>query len=679
MEQVLELKDLTLAETSRFPVWVFDIDTAHIVWANEAAVDIWYAESFAELAARDMGAEMSTSIKARLRQYRSDLERGEIINELWTIYPRGIPCPLMCRFRGIRLYDGRIAMLCEAEVLDQDASELVRASQALLYTSAIVSTYGVDGRCRFMNPAARRTYDPSHTTLADRLCEPVLQTRLLRMSPDVSEGRFTGIVQTRQGLRTHEIESRVTQDSDDGATVLVVTEIDVTEKEAAKAETAYLAYHDALTGLGNRLYFSQSVTERLEGRGAADGPLFLCFLDLDRFKYINDTLGHAAGDELLVQVAERLRAHLPASGILSRLGGDEFAILIDGAADITAFTAISDEIIRLFQDRYRVSGRELSVNASMGISSYPADASTFDDLLRTADMALHAAKEDAGGGVVVYDPALAERTGRFLELDTDLRNALDAGQLDLHYQPRIDLATNRIVGTEALLRWRTAGGDVALPDEFIPIAEATGLIDQIGIFVLAEAFDRSQELAALGLRIAVSVNIAPRQFRDPNLLAELTRLAALPGFDPGLFELEITETMLISDNVQLKNTLARISRLGFPLVIDDFGTAYSNMAALKRYPIDGIKIDRSLIGTDDFETLASGVLTIGKLLGVKIIAEGVETAQQRDWLAENGCHEFQGFLASPALPFPDLVAMLQHASGANDSAAPVETVTQRSS
>ena len=667
MTRRLKIAQLQILEDSRTPYWLFDIDRGVITWANTAALDLWRSTSLQELTARNFAEDMSSSIRARLKQYQTDFAHGEIFDELWTIYPLDEPISLMCRFRGIELADRRTAMLCEGSELADDAQTLVQGHQALLYTSAIVSTYGPNGSCRYMNPAARRTFAPVAKKLHDRIADDKLVTAILEFNHEISEGRFTTDVLTRFGKRTHEIEVRITRDADRGDQVVVVTEVDISEKEKAKAESAFLAFHDPLTALGNRALFRQKAVKHLQSHRKCDPPLYLCFLDLDRFKYVNDTLGHLAGDQLLKEVAGRLREHLPSDCLLSRLGGDEFAILTegsgkDGLSDLLSFRAFTDGIEALFKDWFTVENHQLKVDVSIGVCCFPTQASIFSDLLRKADLALYAAKE-GGGGTVVYQPQLEDKSRRFLSLDSKLRKGLAEGELELFFQPRVELATNRVVGAEALLRWRNDEGEVAGPDEFIPVAEATGLIDELGLYVLREAFARQLQLLENGKRCSLSVNVAARQFGDPNLLPLLRHFAQHPHFDTRFFELEITESMLVADDPYLGRTIAEIADLGYPLVIDDFGTAYSNMAALTQYPIEGIKIDRTLIGSEDLPSLALGVLTIGKALGVKIIAEGVETDEQRVWLAENGCHEFQGFLFSRALPFEEFAALLAAPSG----------------
>ena len=541
MTGLMNIARLEILKDSRTPYWVFDIDRSVITWANSAALDLWRSPSMEELTARNFGDDMSSSIRARLKQYQGDFAHDEIFDELWTIYPLGNPVSLMCRFRGVELADSRIAMLCEGTELAADSQELVQGHQALLYTSAIVSTYGPDGSCRYMNPAARRTYDPVAAKLQDRMTDAKLASEVLKFNHERSEGRFVTEVATRFGRRTHEIEVRITRDAEFGDQVIVVTEVDISDKEKAKAESAFLAFHDPLTALGNRALFRQEATEYLRSHREAGPPLYLCFLDLDRFKYVNDTLGHVAGDQLLKEVAGRLRAYLPSDCLLCRLGGDEFAILTkgngkNGLSDIIGFKAFTDGIEALFKDHFTVENHQLKVDASLGVCTFPTQASDFSELLRKADLALYAAKE-AGGGTVLYQPQLEDKSRRFLSLDSALRKGLAEGDLELFFQPRVELATNRVVGAEALLRWRNEEGEVASPDEFIPVAEATGLIDELGLYVLREAFARQLQLLNDGKRYSISVNVAARQFGDPNLLPLLRQFARHPLFNARSFEL----------------------------------------------------------------------------------------------------------------------------------------------
>lgn len=654
----LTMHDLRLAAGSRFATWVFDLDFYKVVWANEQALLLWKAETEQELYQRSMHTGLSTSAKQRLAQYQVDIRAGKKFDELWTLYPKGAPCTIDCSFRGITLADGRIAMLCEAGGVASESFEMTRKSQALLYTSAMVSLFSDTGKCLYANPAARQSHIHAYPTLADRLCSKEISGRLLRFSEGNFDEKFFTTVVTTQGMRIHEVDARVSYDAATGQHALYLTEIDITEREKAKQDLAHAANHDALTGLKNRTGFTEIFQALLQDDTRSGAFAALFFLDIDRFKNVNDTMGHCVGDELLVAVAQRLTATLSKTCVTARFGGDEFLVLLPSCKDIGEAQEVGNRIISSFARPVFFNGKEIRISASIGISAYPKDGTSIDDLLLCADLALYQAKDVGGNQIEVFEPYLAERLNRFVELEIALRNALKNDGFELYFQPRVEIATRRITGAEGLLRLITPETSNLNPSEFIPVAEATGLINEIGIWVLKEAARNQVKLRQMGRNIKISVNISAQQFCDPDLIPCLKNIVHMPAFEPWLFELEITESILVSNDIQQMRVMKEISELGFKFAIDDFGTAFSNLAALQKYPIECIKIDGSLIQADNFKAIVRGAITIGLGLGVNIVAEGVETENQRLWLQQSGCREFQGFLFSKALPFKQLTALL---------------------
>lgn len=645
-------------QNSRFPVWVFDIDGSRVIWANGPALEIWSAASLAELRQRDMSLDMSTSVRVRLRQFQAGFRLGEHYDEQWTLFPNGKPRVLSCRFRGCLLPDGRMAMLCEAQAIGRQDLNLRRSSQALLYTAVMVTTYAASGECTYANPAARRAFPATEKSALTRFINPVLREILAEAPSFDAEGTYLSEVATSRGVRIHEVEIRQSYDPIEGRRNFLITEIDVTEQQVAKRELAMLATQDGLTGLHNRTYLALSAAKFIEDSVRRGQPVALLLLDIDRFKFVNDTLGHAAGDELLREIGLRLSAALPEDALLSRLGGDEFCCLLCSAEGERAFLRVGTAVLKELRRPLIVDNYDLSVSASIGLSVAEAGRVTFDELLRKADLALFDAKGSGGNAVRVFRPELAERSQRFLQVDNELREALSRNRLELFYQPRVCFKTGRIVAAEALIRLNSPTGGPVLPDEFIPIAEATGRISAVGRWALREAARHLVTLRQGGASINLSVNVSPRQFADPSFLALLRQLRPTIDAGAGDIELEITENILVETDRRLQRVLMQISELGYKLAIDDFGTAYSNLASLTRYPISCIKIDRTLIAHKDFRLLVTGVMTIARAFGARIVAEGVETEVQRQWLQDNFCDEFQGYLFSRPVPFAELVRMV---------------------
>lgn len=652
------LRDLDLFADCCAPVWVLDLDVLRIVWANASALDLWAAASLEEIAARDLSVDMTSTIRTRLQDYGAAFWKGACFDEQWTLFPRGIPRSVLARLRGCVLANGRMGMMCEGQVIQPQDANLLRASQALLYTAMMVTTYAEGGQCTYANPAARRAYAGHDLPATARFHNPELRAFLSGAPGADREGSWRSVVTTADGLRVHEVEVRQSYDPVDGLRSFLITELDVTAQEAATQEMANLATRDALTGLRNRSFVTSAAPEFIARAVNAGQKAGLLLLDIDRFKLVNDSLGHAAGDMLLQAISQRLSALLPGSAVLARLGGDEFCCLWTAPGGEKDLAAVASLLLRKVRRPIQVDHNDLSVSASIGLSLTDNPKTTFTELLRKADLALFDAKAKGGNRVRAFRPELAERSMRFLELDAELRGALRLGRLQLYYQPRVSFKTGKIVAAEALIRLSSPTGSLVLPGEFIPIAEATGRIAAIGRWVLAEATRHLVQLRGGGTAINLSVNVSPKQFADPSFLALLRQVRPAIDAVGGDIELEITETVLVENDQRLQRVLGQISRLGYRLAIDDFGTAYSNLASLTRYPISCIKVDRTLVAHKDFRLLLTGVMTLARAYGAKIVAEGVETAEQHQWLGENLCDEYQGFYFSKPVPFDELRRMI---------------------
>ena len=411
--------------------------------------------------------------------------------------------------------------------------------------------------------------------------------------------------------------------------------------------------------------------------------LGVLFLDLDHFKRINDTLGHSVGDELLRQVADRLVRTLRDSDLISRvgedesestvsrLGGDEFTVLLAELRDPRDLAAVASRLLAALRRPFEVRSHELVIGASIGIASWPADGDTLDALLSNADSAMYHAKANGRNGYQFYDQSMNAAAMRRLNIEARLRRALEHDELELHYQPRIELATGRITGFEALARWTDAELGVVPPGDFIPIAEQTGLIDPLGDWVMRKVCQQvcewEQAVGALDLR--VSLNVSARQF-GPELSRKVGQILAETGVNPIYLELEITESAILRDEAGVIQTLRELRWMGLSIALDDFGTGYSSLSYLRRLPVDTLKIDQSFVksiahSTED-AALTRSIVAMGKALGLRVVAEGVESATQRALLTEWSCDEIQGFLICRAEPPEQALARLR-ADRASDS------------
>jgi diguanylate cyclase (GGDEF)-like protein len=441
----------------------------------------------------------------------------------------------------------------------------------------------------------------------------------------------------------------------------------VTELKNYQVELEYRANYDGLTGLANKNLLNDRLNHAIAWAHRVNGRVALLYLDLDRFKLVNDSLGHAKGDALLKSVAGRLKSHVRESDTVSRLGGDEFAVVLNDIEDAAAAAAVARKVLGDLAQAIMLDSHELFASASVGVCVYPGDGLDSETLLKNADTAMYRAKQSGGNQVCFYTEDLNANTLARLDLESDLRRALVLGEFELYYQPRVGLSSGVATSVEALIRWRRGERGIAMPETFIPLAEETGLIIPIGEWVLRSACMQMQQWARAGHRgMRVAVNLSPRQFRQPDLVSSIAAILEETGADPRCLELEITETAAMYDPEASRTVLETLSGLGIALAIDDFGTGYSSLAYLKRFPITNLKIDQSFvhgIPTDDNDmNIVRSIIALGRSLNLTVIAEGVETEQQRTFLRDEGCDEMQGYLFSRPKPSAELDALLPPAS-----------------
>ncbi len=426
----------------------------------------------------------------------------------------------------------------------------------------------------------------------------------------------------------------------------------------------YLAYHDGLTALPNRGLFNKLLSQAISQARRYHRQLAVAFIDLDRFKQINDTLGHEAGDELLKEVANRLKACVRNSDTVARLGGDEFVVLLTELADEHYAAIVAQKIITSVAKPFALLGQEFRVTASIGISSYPKDGPDEQTLTKNADIAMYQAKEDGKNNFQFYSERLNANSLERLTLESSLRHALERNEFQLFYQAKRDIATNHITGMEALLRWQHPDLGIVAPMQFIPVAEETGLIVPIGRWVLHTACRQNVAWQKQGLaRLKIAVNLTARQFSDEHLLRDIAVALNSTGMAADLLELEIHESLLIQDMEKTLRILTDLKLMGIKIAIDDFGTGYSSLATLQRFPLDTIKIDRSYIrdiatrGADS--NLTEAIIAMGKSLSLTVVAQGVETKEQADFLRQHACDEFQGFYFNRPMSVDQFTELLQ--------------------
>jgi diguanylate cyclase (GGDEF)-like protein len=427
-------------------------------------------------------------------------------------------------------------------------------------------------------------------------------------------------------------------------------------------ELQHQATHDMLTGLPNRVLLHERIT-RFVGHARQTGQgIAVLFIDLDRFKSINDSFGHSIGDALLTAVASRLRSAVRDSDVVARLSGDEFVVVLSGITEKEDVESVAKKVLGEISRPYDVEQHELCITGSIGVSVYPRDGDTSDMLLRSADAAMYCAK-DQTGSVKFYSRALGAHVNEHIVLESSLRQAVDHQEFEVYYQPQVDIKSGRINGVEALIRWRHPKLGMISPDRFIPLAEETGLIVPIGEWVLRTACAQVKAWHVAGFSdLTVAVNFSARQFQKNDLFDLVRGILDETKLDAEYLEIELTESLLMKDSDVTVQTLRRLKEMGSIMALDDFGTGYSSLSYLRRFPIDVVKIDCSFIrdvtNNLDDALLTKAIISMAKSLNLKTVAEGVETEGQLNFLKENQCDTFQGYYFSRPLPADDITAML---------------------
>ena len=471
-------------------------------------------------------------------------------------------------------------------------------------------------------------------------------------------------VHKRKNGSTYPVEVRLQFSPEEKPPVYVAIILDITEKKKTDDRLNYLAYYDHLTGLPNRGLYVDRLQQAMKTADRDDHMVAILFIDLDQFKTINDSLGHDAGDILLKEAAQRLQSCVRASDTVARWGGDEFSLVLHDVKNIENVNVVAEKLIERFSKPFNIVNKRLFVTASIGIILYPLDDSSVDSLLKNADAAMYYAKETGRNNYQFYNHEMTTRLEERTGLQIELRQALGDDEFILFYQAQVDTSSHTVVGMEALIRWQHPERGLIPPDEFINLAEETGLIVPIGEWVLREACKQNLLLQASGLPpVKISVNLSARQLMESNLVQKFVQILDQTGHPPALLDLEITESMLMSDMERVSQTLKELSALGIAISIDDFGTGHSSLAYLKQFPISTLKIDRSFIrdipDDKDDMSITIAIINMANALGIETIAEGVETREQLEFLKLHKCNLMQGYYFSKPVAFDEVEKLLQ--------------------
>jgi diguanylate cyclase (GGDEF)-like protein/PAS domain S-box-containing protein len=656
-------------------VYLFDQEGRYIRWNRNLETITGYSrEEVAKAHPLDfVGTEAEKTLTAERIEQVLNEGCATLEVDLYTKDGRRIPY----FFSGVRIeYDGRRCVSGMGMDITQrrTAEETLRLRNRALQASvnAILIT-DLEGAIEYANPAFERITGYSVDEATGRNCrflqgddteQPGIET--LRSAVLRREEASVLLRNYRKdgSLFWNDIHIAPVRGPDGIATHFVGVLNDITEIKYYEKELERQVSVDALTELASRSILKERIRDSIATAEHFGSSVTVGFMDLDNFKFINDSLGHNVGDELLKQVARRLVACIRGQDTIARYGGDEFAFVLVGQKDESTIAALMERLLKTIDRPFEIDGHKLFVSCSIGLSFYPKDGKDADTLLKNADVAMYRAKERGRNNFQFYTPSMHRRATERLSLESKLRQALADDEFALHYQPKIDLRSGRISGAEALIRWRSKGESPAVPPSiFIPLAEETGLIVPLGEWVLHTACAHNRILQETGLPpVRIAVNISARQFEPRTIVALVRNALASTGLDASLLELELTESMVMHHAEEAVKVLHDLKDLGIQLSIDDFGTGYSSLSYLQRFPVDCLKIDRSFvrdIGADPNDAvIARAVISLGHSLGLSVIAEGVSSEEQLAFLRENGCDEMQGFLFSRPVPMEELRMML---------------------
>ncbi|HEX6141540.1 MAG TPA: EAL domain-containing protein, partial [Geminicoccaceae bacterium] len=601
-------------------------------------------------------------------------------SETWVHLPGGQEGRVLWSFRPLEGEGGEVvAILAQGQPLAPLGSGLPAPADGQQRLDLIIDhiadgvvTLTPDGAIVGFSRSAEAIFGYAQSEIIgsriDRLMSPGGAEALDTLAAILAVARQPGEVRDLAGRRKSgepiPIEVAASEIRSNGDRLYILTVRDVMLRRQTEETIRSLAYHDPLTGLPNRLLFNDRLAQAIERARRNKQVLSVMILDLDRFKLINDSLGLASGDRVLRRIGERLARVIRRSDTVARLGGDDFLLLLPAVRSAEGAAKVAQKLLDTVKPLLQINGQELHVGASIGIALYPYDGENTETLVRNADTALYRAKERSRGSYQFYTTDMNATAFERLMLETQLRKAIENNELMVQYQPQVRIDTGKVVGVEALVRWRHPELGMISPGEFIPLAEETGLIAAIGRFVLATACAEVQKWRDTGLRdLRLAVNLSGRQFQEPDLVELIAEVLRVTGFAPEDLELELTESSIMQDAEATIGKLEALNRLGIRLSIDDFGTGYSSLNYLKRFPIKALKIDQSFIQditTDPNDAaIAQAIIALAESMKLRVIAEGVETRQQLELLRRYRCDEMQGYLFSRPLPPDELLVFLK--------------------
>lgn len=650
-----------LVPSAKKAAWVIDVTQGTVSWSNAIA-----KQRFGEALGiyRDGFTYIDRELKEDLSRYLSQAQHSSLLCFHWLI--RDIQHELYrCSATVIALGASRLGFSVEAYPCPAGAAQKIpdtygNKSIPERLNSLILMTFSATGERVFLSSRAQALF-PELNNIRDMFAVQSAAQHFVDRVQREKEFHQDIRLSTLEGVRWFQLEAH--ENSRNGN--IDVYAQDIQELRDYEVQLYRLQNYDGLTHLPNRNLLYQQLEIAKATADKRDRKFGVMYLDLDSFKVVNDTFGHRIGDQLLQEVADRIKTTIPSRSYLYRLGGDEFVVVTEHVQDIAELEHIANLINETGVRPYPVSGMEMLITTSIGIACYPMHGMDIDTLLKNADAAMYRSKANIHNGYRVYEEAMSEGFSAYLTLGGGLRKAIEEGQFELFYQPKVRSVDEQTVGAEALIRWQHPEWGMIMPDKFIPIAEESGLILPLGEWVIRRACEQLKVWQEQGLTpINLSVNLSGRQFLQPNLVEVVQQILDETGIDPKYLELELTESMLMSDVNGTIKKLHDFREMGISLSIDDFGTGYSSLAYLKKFPIQALKIDRSFIqdlgadGEDD--AIVKATIAMAQSLNLKVIAEGVESRQQMSLLTGYQCQEVQGYLFAKPMSSDDFETYLKN-------------------
>lgn len=656
------------------PVWILDRSLSTLLWANHAALRFWGVTADSDIQLLNKGLRIVDLLPESQQDCWHDfaLSYNQLTDSAVTelavnpCEPTSESC--LVQITPIQFKAQPTALLFF--MLNSSSSRIpVSEQQAICIenTDTLIALYSSDNSLLYQNSTMTRIMDNAGKTLSSLFAQPEAAIRIQKTLESLPVVDLEQELVTTTGVHWFSLTVRKIEAVSGQDTYILLTANNSTKWHLAAAEAKKRALTDELTKLPNRAAMNAQLKQLIETSAEHSARFGLFFINLDRFKVINDSLGHAAGDSLLVEVAQRLLIATQGHGTVYRLSGDEFVVLFNEQVSTEQLSAHALRILEIMSSPATVGKHSLRIRPSIGICLYPTDARTVSGVLQHADAAMYLAKAE-GNTFRFYDAQMtkthSETSKRRMSLENDLATAVELNQLELYYQPKISCADLTVSGVEALLRWHHPEKGLVPPDEFIGIAEESGQIVKIGRWVLKAAMKQQQVWESIGMSIPVAINISAGQFHTGDLVKQVSDSMQASGCEPEAIELEITESMLLGDNNFIQNTLQRLSSMGIRLALDDFGTGFSNLAYLQKYPLDVLKIDKIFLADQKRSMLMDTILNMGKVLGLRVVAEGVENAKQAEWLIDKGCDYIQGYYYSRPLTAADATQyLLEHNAG----------------